>query len=138
MSARDPHCPLCQEDGGTLLWRGPHLRIIEVEDPDYPGFTRVIWNAHLAEMTSLSTHGRDLLMRAVYVVEETQQAVETLAGFLKTSRMTVLLVEHDMEVVFRLAQRITVLHRGAVIADGAPAEVKADPAVQEAYLGGFE
>ena len=75
MSARDPNCPLCQEDGGALLWRGPHLRIVEVDDPDYPGFTRVIWNGHLAEMTSLSTHGRDLLMRAVYVVEETQQSV---------------------------------------------------------------
>lgn len=75
MSARDPDCPLCQTDGGTLLWRGPHLRLIEVDDPDYPGFTRVVWNAHLAEMTSLSTHGRDLLMRAVYVVEETQQAI---------------------------------------------------------------
>ena len=71
-------------------------------------------------------------------VEETAQAVHTLAGFLKTSRMTVLLVEHDMEVVFRLAHRITVLHRGAVIADGAPDTVKADKAVQEAYLGGFE
>jgi branched-chain amino acid transport system ATP-binding protein len=70
-------------------------------------------------------------------VEETAQAVHTLAGFLKTSRMTVLLVEHDMEVVFRLAHRITVLHRGAVIADGAPEKVKADEAVQEAYLGGF-
>ena len=53
-------------------------------------------------------------------VEETAQAVETLARFLQASRMTVLLVEHDMEVVFRLAHRITVLHRGAVIADGAP------------------
>jgi branched-chain amino acid transport system ATP-binding protein len=71
-------------------------------------------------------------------VEETQQAVETLAGFLKTSRMTVLLVEHDMEVVFRLAHRITVLHRGAVIADGTPDAVQANKAVQEAYLGGFE
>jgi branched-chain amino acid transport system ATP-binding protein len=71
-------------------------------------------------------------------VEETAQAVDTLARFLSTSRMTVLLVEHDMEVVFRLAQRITVLHRGAVIADGAPDAVKADAAVQEAYLGGFD
>ena len=71
-------------------------------------------------------------------VEETEQAVETLARFLKASRMTVLLVEHDMEVVFRLAHRITVLHRGAVIADGAPDQVKADRSVQDAYLGGFE
>jgi branched-chain amino acid transport system ATP-binding protein len=70
-------------------------------------------------------------------VEETAQAVHTLAGLLKNSRMTVLLVEHDMEVVFRLADRITVLHRGAVIADGAPETVMADKTVQEAYLGGF-
>jgi branched-chain amino acid transport system ATP-binding protein len=48
-------------------------------------------------------------------VEETVQAVDTLARFLEASRMTVLLVEHDMEVVFRLAHRITVLHRGAVL-----------------------
>jgi branched-chain amino acid transport system ATP-binding protein len=70
-------------------------------------------------------------------VEETAQAVETLARFLQATRMTVLLVEHDMEVVFRLAHRITVLHRGSVIADGVPDAVKADANVQEAYLGGF-
>jgi branched-chain amino acid transport system ATP-binding protein len=70
-------------------------------------------------------------------VEETAQAVETLAGLLADSGMTVLLVEHDMEVVFRLAHRITVLHRGAVIADGSPEAVREDPAVQKAYLGGF-
>jgi branched-chain amino acid transport system ATP-binding protein len=71
-------------------------------------------------------------------VEETAEAVETLAQFLAKARLTVLLVEHDMEVVFRLAHRITVLHRGAVIADGTPAIVKADARVQEAYLGGME
>lgn len=71
-------------------------------------------------------------------VEETVQAVETLAKFLAASRVTVMLVEHDMEVVFRLAQKITVLHRGGVIADGTPAEVKANARVQEAYLGGME
>ena len=75
MSARDPDCPLCRDDGGALLWRGTHLRVIEVDDADYPGFTRVVWNGHLPEMTSLSTHGRDLLMRAVYAVEQVQRDV---------------------------------------------------------------
>jgi len=70
-------------------------------------------------------------------VEETTQAVETLAGLLADGTMTVLLVEHDMEVVFRLAHMITVLHRGAVIADGSPDQVKADAEVQRAYLGGL-
>ena len=71
-------------------------------------------------------------------VEETAQAVETLARFFTASRVTVLLVEHDMEVVFRLAHKITVLHRGAVIADGTPQAVKANARVQEAYLGGMD
>jgi branched-chain amino acid transport system ATP-binding protein len=70
-------------------------------------------------------------------VEETAQAVEVLASLFASGGLTVLLVEHDMEVVFRLAHKITVLHRGSVIADGDPDTVKADEAVQNAYLGGF-
>jgi branched-chain amino acid transport system ATP-binding protein len=70
-------------------------------------------------------------------VEETEQAVATLAGLLADGSMTVLLVEHDMEVVFRLARMITVLHRGTVIADGPPEVVRADAEVQKAYLGGL-
>lgn len=70
-------------------------------------------------------------------VEETAQAVETLSTLLADGDMTVLLVEHDMEVVFRLSRMITVLHRGAVIADGTPDEVKANADVQTAYLGGL-
>lgn len=70
-------------------------------------------------------------------VEETRSAVDTLAGLLSDGTLTVLLVEHDMEVVFRLAHKITVLHRGTVIADGEPEAVKANDDVQAAYLGGY-
>jgi branched-chain amino acid transport system ATP-binding protein len=70
-------------------------------------------------------------------VEETAQAVEVLHSLFASGGLTVLLVEHDMEVVFRLAHKITVLHRGSVIADGDPDTVKADEGVQNAYLGGF-
>jgi branched-chain amino acid transport system ATP-binding protein len=57
---------------------------------------------------------------------------------LSTGNLSVILVEHDMEVVFRLADNITVLHRGRVIADGLPATVRADAEVRRAYLGGAE
>ncbi|HJW62422.1 MAG TPA: ABC transporter ATP-binding protein, partial [Actinomycetes bacterium] len=49
--------------------------------------------------------------------------------------VTVLLIEHDLDVVFRLATRVTVLHLGRVLADGTPDEVRADETVQRAYLG---
>ena len=51
------------------------------------------------------------------------------------ARKTILLVEHKMDVVRELADRIIVLHNGALVADGEPAEVIASPVVQEAYLG---
>ena len=68
-------------------------------------------------------------------IEETDRAVQILKGMLKSGDLSVLLVEHDMEVVFKLADNITVLHRGRVIADGAPAAVRADAEVRRAYLG---
>ena len=51
------------------------------------------------------------------------------------ARVTVLLVEHDMDAVFRLADRVTVLVDGRAIASGAPASIKADAEVRKAYLG---
>jgi len=51
------------------------------------------------------------------------------------ARITVLLVEHDMDAVFRLADRVSVLVAGRVIASGAPAAIRAHPEVRKAYLG---
>jgi branched-chain amino acid transport system ATP-binding protein len=71
-------------------------------------------------------------------IEETGRAVQILKDLLAAGDLSVLLVEHDMEVVFKLADNITVLHRGRVIADGPPAAVRANAEVRSAYLGGSE
>jgi branched-chain amino acid transport system permease protein len=49
---------------------------------------------------------------------------------------TIILVEHDMDAVFALAERITVLHEGRKLAEGTPKEISNDPGVRQAYLGG--
>ena len=65
--------------------------------------------------------------------EETARMAEIIASL--KGEAAILLIEHDMDAVFRLADRITVMVEGAVIATGTPAEISANAAVQEAYLG---
>lgn len=67
-------CELCARDGGELLWRDGDLRVVLVDDADYPGFVRVIWNAHVAEMSELSSAQRLRIMDVVNVVESAQRA----------------------------------------------------------------
>jgi branched-chain amino acid transport system ATP-binding protein len=65
-------------------------------------------------------------------VRETHATVELIRRI--ATDLTILIVEHDMEVVMGLARTITVLHYGEVLAEGTPAEIQANPRVQEVYL----
>ncbi|MES2024648.1 MAG: HIT family protein [Pseudomonadota bacterium] len=62
-------CELCDESGGEILFRNEQLRIVLIADANYPGFCRVIWNAHIKEMTDLKPEERSVLMKTVCQVE---------------------------------------------------------------------
>ena len=63
---------------------------------------------------------------------ETHDTMELVRRIAKD--LTILIVEHDMQVVMELAQRITVLHYGEILAEGTPAEIQQNPRVLEVYL----
>ena len=66
-------------------------------------------------------------------VDQVRAIIEDVA-----SDHAVLLVEHNMDLVMEVSERVVVLNQGALIADGPPEEIRGDPEVQEAYLGGYE
>jgi branched-chain amino acid transport system ATP-binding protein len=67
--------------------------------------------------------------------QETRESIRLIERIARERGLTLLFTEHDMEVVFAIAHRITVLHQGEVIADGAPEEVRRHPEVRRVYLG---
>lgn len=62
-------CELCDNDGGELLWRDRHCRVVHVNEPGYAGYCRAIWNAHVGEMTDLREDERARFMQIVFAVE---------------------------------------------------------------------
>ena len=62
-------CELCAGPGGTLVWRGELCRVVHVSVRGYSGYFRVIWNAHVREMTDLGESERSHCMRVVLAVE---------------------------------------------------------------------
>ena len=85
---------------------------------------------------ALATRPRLLLLdepMAGMGIEESQRMIALLASLKR--RQTIVLVEHDMDAVFRLADRISVLVYGRIIATGTPEAIRANPEVRKAYLG---
>ena len=68
-------CELCDALGGELLWQDEVCRVVRVNDPDYPGFCRVIWKRHVQEMTDLTADERRHLMAVTFAVERALRQV---------------------------------------------------------------
>ncbi len=67
--------------------------------------------------------------------QETRQSVALVERIARQRKLTVLFTEHDMEVVFSVAQKVRVLHQGRIIAEGRPDEIRGHPEVKRVYLG---
>ncbi len=67
-------CPLCETDGGLLVFRGGPLRVIQASEAGFPAFYRVVWNQHVAEFSDLSPAERGTCMNAVVAVERVLRA----------------------------------------------------------------
>lgn len=72
---RQPGCELCEAAGGRLVLSNEFLRVVLVDDPDFPGFARVIWHDHVREMSDLAAKEQQRLMHTVFAVERAQRAV---------------------------------------------------------------
>lgn len=65
-----PSCELCDQPGGTVLWQNDLFRVVQADEPGYPGFCRVIVARHVRESTDLEPAERARLVAGVFAVEE--------------------------------------------------------------------
>jgi branched-chain amino acid transport system ATP-binding protein len=93
----------------------------------------------LVDVAMAVTHQPKLLLldepTSGVAVEEKFPLMDVIMQAIAGSESTVLFVEHDMDIVFRFAQRITVLVSGAILTQGAPEDIARDPMVKQVYLG---
>ena len=70
MMVSSPTCELCQSTGGELIHQGELVRVVLVDDANYPGFCRIIWRDHVKEITDLNELDRMLMMDVMWQVEQ--------------------------------------------------------------------
>ena len=121
--------------GSELTRKKPHERVAAGLARSYQ-ITSIFRRFSVLENLALATRPKLLLLdepMAGMGPDESRRMI-ALIGRIRAG-VTVLLVEHDMDAVFRLADRVSVLVNGRVLATGRPEEIRADPSVRRAYLG---
>jgi ABC-type branched-subunit amino acid transport system ATPase component len=136
----------------ALLRLRPHRRLRALRHNALEALTRVGLAAHAEQETASLSYGRIrlieiaralmgrpsllLLDEPVAGMNDAERAdVAAVIRALQVEGITILVIEHDMEFVMGLADRVTVLDAGRVLAEGTPAEIQRDPEVEAVYLG---
>jgi len=131
-------------DRSAALYRDEAMQILEslglARDADAVSDSLSHGNQKQLELgIALASDPRLLLLdepTAGMSATETREAIQLLERIVRDRKLTLLFTEHDMDVVFLIAQKIAVLHQGRLIAEGSPAEVRNHAEVRRVYLGG--
>lgn len=145
---------IAERQGSTYVWHQPVTRKRDAIDEARELLGQLSLSSEADRMTRSLSYGKQRLVEValalatrpkVLVLDEPAAGIPSHASaelFSVIDRLprdvSILLIEHDMDIVFRFAERITVLANGSVLAEGAPDEVAADRSVREVYLGEAE
>ena len=143
---------ICEREGIARTWWKPTAAYRDALDEAYEILRSLMLGAVCYRQTRELAYGQQRLLELalalatrpkVLLLDEPaagvprDESAELFTAVTNLSRdITVLFIEHDMNIVFRFASRIIVLVRGAVLVEGTPEEIMRDPRVREVYLGG--